>query len=107
MKTNLSNLPEDYHLGLTTVQSGHLGKALILARNGLRSAQISQELFHQAAFQSLFARIHLADEDRDSARRALKLMAQLLSCLQGTSQTWAKNEYELLSRQIESTDHQV
>lgn len=65
----------EYELAMRFLNEDDLGRALMHARNSLWACENEKGPALDAFFaQEAFARIHHADEDRDSTRRALKLM---------------------------------
>lgn len=95
-----NSLSPSYQKTLDALSENDLGRALILARNGLKEAELREDALNQCAHQGLFARIHMRDEDRDSARRALKLMKLHLEKLQGESRRWGEEELTRLSSRL-------
>lgn len=81
----------EYGLALAFLSAGDTGRALMHARNGLvlceQNAAPALELFF---FQEAFARIHHADGDPDSARRALKLMRGHFDRLSADDREWCQ-----------------
>lgn len=95
-------LTPSYHETLEALKDADLGRALILARNGLKKAEANDDALNLSAHQGLFARIHFQDEDPASARRALKLMKLHLEKLSGPEREWADAEYGALIAPLEA-----
>lgn len=102
METASLGLSPTYQRTLDALNDRDLGRAFIHARNGLRDAELRGDALNLSAHQGLFARIHLQDEDRDSARRALKLMKLHLEKLTGPAREWSEAEYAALSSRLET-----
>ncbi|MBX3040220.1 MAG: hypothetical protein KF789_05860 [Bdellovibrionaceae bacterium] len=95
-------LSPTYQRTLESLANGDLGQAFIHARNGLKAAELANDALNLSAHQSLFARIHFEDDDRDSARRALKLMKLHLEKLTGPTREWSESEYHSLVARLET-----
>lgn len=96
----IEKLSPTYRSTLQALSENDLGRAFILARNGLQAAERAQDGLEACAHQALFARIHLQDGDPDSARRALKLMKRHQERLTGEALEWAEAEHALLSEKL-------
>lgn len=91
----------DYRLAKSYLAAGNTGRALIHARDGLMRTEENggdpiETFFHQEAF----VLIHEADDDRDSARRALKLMKLQFDKMSADDQSWTKPTLDVLIARI-------
>lgn len=91
----------DYRLGMSFLAAGDTGRAMIHARDGLaltekNGADPVEMFFHQ----ELFARIHEADGDPDSARRALKLAKIHFEKISPENQSWVRPSLDALTARI-------
>ncbi len=102
MENMIPALSNHYQKTLEAIAANDLGRAFILARNGLSEAEVQQSRMNLCAHQGLFVLIHLKDQDFDSARRALKLMKVHLELLSGDELSWCANQFKQLSLQLDS-----
>lgn len=91
----------DYRLAKSYLADDDTGRALIHARDGLMLTEKNggdpvEMFFHQEAF----VLIHEADADRDSARRALKLMKLHFEKMSAEDRSWTKPTLEALTARI-------